>query len=97
MAKESLIEDVFPKAESGEEFLRQEDEIADHEAWKERSEVVELPLNVQRLQAKQSRLQQEINVCQAQINELSNKMETAHLAFQQCVVLLQVEETTNGS
>ena len=82
MAEEDLI-----KEESGEEFLRHEEE----------PEVVELPQNVDRVQAKQAQLQQEINVYQAQINELANKMETAQLAFQQCVILLQVQEQTDGS
>ena len=56
------------------------------------TEVVELPPNVQRLQEKQARLQQEVAVYQAQINEIADKLETAQLAFQQCVVLMQVEE-----
>ena len=90
MAEEDLIreEDVLAEGESGEEFLRHEEE---------EPEVVELPPSVDRVQAKQAQLQQEINVCQAQINELANKMETAQLAFQQCVVLLRAEETTDGS
>ena len=87
MAEESLIkeENVLVEAESGEKFLQREEEV------------VELPPNVQRLKAKQARLQQEISTCQAQLNELANKMDTAQLAFQQCVILLQVEEKTNGS
>ena len=68
---------------SGEAYLKVEEE---------QPEVVELPPNVQRLQEKQARLQQEIAVYQAQINEIADKLETAQLAFQQCVVLLQVEE-----
>ena len=90
MAEEDLIreEDVLAEGESGEEYLRHEEE---------EPEVVELPPNVDRVQAKQAQLQQEINVCQAQINELANKMETAQLAFQQCVILLQVQEQTDGS
>jgi len=71
-----------------EELLRHEEE---------QPEVVELPQNVDRVQAKQAQLQQEINIYQSQINELANKMETAQLAFQQCVVLLQVEEKVNGT
>ena len=92
MAEEDLIreEDVLAEGESGEEFLR-------HEEEQEQPEVVELPQNVDRVQAKQAQLQQEINVYQAQINELANKMETAQLAFQQCVILLQVQEQTDGS
>ena len=87
MAEEDLIreEDVLAEGESGEEFLRHEEDV------------VELPQNVDRVQVKQAQLQQEINVCQAQINELANKMETAQLAFQQCVILLQVQEQTDGS
>ena len=87
MAEESLIkeENVLVEAESGEGFLRREEEV------------VELPPNVQRLKAKQARLQQEISTCQAQLNELANKMDTAQLAFQQCVVLLRAEEATDGS
>ena len=57
--------------------------------------MVELPPNIQRLQEKQARLQQEVAVYQAQINEIADKLETAQLAFQQCVVLLQVEQSTN--
>ena len=90
MAEEDLIreEDVLAEGESGEEYLRHEEE---------EPEVVELPQNVDRVQAKQAQLQQEINVYQSQINELANKMETAQLAFQQCVILLQVQEQTDGS
>ena len=87
MAEEDLMreEDVLAEAESGEGFLRREEEV------------VELPLNVDRVQAKQAQLQQEISVCQAQITELANKMDTAQLAFQQCVILLQVQEKTDGT
>ena len=82
---ESKEENVLAEVESGEKFLRREEEV------------VELPPNVQRLKAKQARLQQEISTCQAQLNELANKMDTAQLAFQQCVVLLRAEETTDGT
>ena len=82
---ESKEENVLAEVESGEGFLRREEEV------------VELPLNVDRVQAKQAQLQQEISVCQAQITELANKMDTAQLAFQQCVILLQVQEQTDGS
>jgi uncharacterized protein YlxW (UPF0749 family) len=68
---------------SGEAYLKIEEE---------QPEVVELPPNIQRLQEKQARLQQEVAVYQAQINEIADKLETAQLAFQQCVVLLQVEQ-----
>ena len=67
-------------------------EIEVEEEIVEESEIVELPPNVQRLQEKQARLQQEVSLYQAQINEIAEKLETAHLAFQQCVVLLQVEQ-----
>jgi len=93
MAEEDLIREEelafqIAEGESGEGYLRHEEE---------EPEVVELPPNVDRVQVKQAQLQQEINVCQAQINELANKMETAQLAFQQCVILLQVQEQTDGS
>ena len=90
MAEEDLMkeENVLAQVESGEKFLRREEE---------QPEVVELPLNVDRVQAKQAQLQREISVCKAQITELANKMDTAQLAFQQCVVLLRAEETTDGS
>lgn len=67
-------------------------EIEVKEEIVEESEIVELPPNVQRLQEKQARLQQEVSLYQAQINEIADKLETAQLAFQQCVVLLQVEQ-----
>ena len=67
-------------------------EIEVEEEIVEESEIVELPPNVQRLQEKQARLQQEVSLYQAQINEIADKLETAQLAFQQCVVLLQVEQ-----
>ena len=84
MAEEA--QEVFTKEEdemSGEAYLKVEED---------QPEVVELPPNIQRLQEKQARLQQEVAVYQAQINEIAEKLETAQLAFQQCVVLLQVEE-----
>ena len=67
-------------------------EIEVKEEIVEESEIVELPPNVQSLQEKQARLQQEVSLYQAQINEIAEKLETAQLAFQQCVVLLQVEQ-----
>lgn len=67
-------------------------EIEVKEEIVEESEIVELPPNVQRLQEKQARLQQEVALYQAQVNEIADKLETAQLAFQQCVVLLQVEQ-----
>ena len=70
-------------------------EVEVEEEIVEESEIVELPPNVQRLQEKQARLQQEVALYQAQINEIADKLETAQLAFQQCVVLLQVEATSS--
>ena len=78
--------------EALENLTKEEDVLA--EAAPE-TEVVELPPNVQRLQEKQARLQQEVALYQAQINEIADKLETAQLAFQQCVVLLQVEATSS--
>ncbi|QDP65489.1 MAG: hypothetical protein GOVbin152_1 [Prokaryotic dsDNA virus sp.] len=87
MAEEALENPTKEEAElSGEAYLKVEED---------QPEVVELPPNIQRLQEKQARLQQEVAVYQAQINEIADKLETAQLAFQQCVVLLQVEQSTN--
>ena len=71
-------------AEEALENLTREEDVLAEEAPE--TEVVELPPNVQRLQEKQARLQQEVAVYQAQINEIADKLETAQLAFQQCVV-----------
>ena len=87
MAEEAQENPTKEEAElSGEAYLKVEED---------QPEVVELPPNIQRLQEKQARLQQEVAVYQAQINEIADKLETAQLAFQQCVVLLQVEQSTN--
>ena len=84
MAEEALENPTKEEAElSGEAYLKVEED---------QPEVVELPPNIQRLQEKQARLQQEVAVYQAQINEIADKLETAQLAFQQCVILLQVEQ-----
>ena len=80
-------------AEEALENLTKEEAVLAEEAPE--TEVVELPPNVQRLQEKQARLQQEEALYQAQINEIADKLETAQLAFQQCVVLLQVEATSS--
>ena len=77
-------------AEEAQEVFTKEEDVLAEEAPE--TEVVELPPNVQRLQEKQTRLQQEVALYQAQINEIAEKLDTAQLAFQQCVVLLQVEE-----
>jgi len=76
MAEEDLI-----KEESGEEFLRHEEE----------PEVVELPPNVERLQEKKDGLAQEIANLTAQVNQLMNELETRQLAFNQCNALLEQE------
>ena len=78
-------------AEEALENLTREEDVLAEEA--QETEVVELPHNIQRLQNKQARLNQEISVYQAQIAEIAEKLETAQLAFQQCVVLMQVEES----
>ena len=77
-------------AEEALENLTKEEDVLAEEA--QETEVVALPHNIQRLQNKQARLNQEISVYQAQIAEIAEKLETAQLAFQQCVVLMQVEE-----
>ena len=89
MAEESLIreEDVLAEGESGEEYLR-------HEEEEEQPEVVELPPNVQRLQEKQEGLRQEIANLTAQVNQLMNELETRQLAFNQCNALLEKEIKT---
>ena len=50
---------------------------------------------VEKLQAKQTRLQQEIANCQAQINELVERHETAQMAFAQCSILIQAQTEAN--
>ena len=89
MAEENLIkeEDMLEEGESGEAFLRQEEE-------EEQPEVVELPPNVERLQEKQEGLRQEIANLTAQVNQLMNELETRQLAFNQCNALLEQEIKT---
>ena len=86
MAEEDLMreEDVLAEGESGEGFLRREEE-------EEQPEVVELPPNVERLQEKQEGLRQEIANLTAQVNQLMNELETRQLAFNQCNALLEQE------
>mgnify|MGYP003140992051 FL=1 len=86
MAEEDLIreEDVLAEGESGEEFLRHEEE---------EPEVVELPPNVERIQEKKDGLAQEIANLTAQVNQLMNELETRQLAFNQCNTLLEQEMT----
>ena len=89
MAEEDLMreEDVLAEAESGEGFLRREEE-------EEQPEVVELPPNVERLQEKQEGLRQEIAKLTAQVNQFMNELETRQLAFNQCSALLEKEIKT---
>lgn len=83
-----MAEEAFTEGVSGEEYLRKEEGDP---------EVIDLRSKTQKLQTKQAQLQKEISIYQAQINELAGKMETAQLAFQQCVVLRQLEEAASGS
>ena len=76
MAEESLIkeEDVLAEGESGEEFLR-------HEEEQEQPEVVELPPNVQNLQIKMERLRGEIANLQNQFDNVRDELDTRIAAF----------------
>ena len=72
------------------------DEALDFEVEEEETaEVVELPPAIEKLQAKQVRLQQEIANYQAQINELVERHETAQMAFAQCSLLIQAHTEAN--
>ena len=75
MAEEDLIreEDVLAEAESGEEFLRHEEE--------QEPEVVELPPNVQNLQIKMERLRGEIANLQNQFDNVRDELDTRIAAF----------------
>jgi molecular chaperone GrpE (heat shock protein) len=74
MAEENLIkeEDVLIEGESGEEFLRNEEE---------EPEVVELPPNVQNLQIKMERLRGEIANLQNQFENVREELDTRVAAF----------------
>ena len=76
MAEEDLIreEDVLAEGESGEEYLR-------HEEEEEQPEVVELPPNVQNLQIKMERLRGEIANLQAQFENVREELDTRVAAF----------------
>ena len=76
MAEEDLIreEDVLAEGESGEEFLR-------HEEEEEQPEVVELPPNVQNLQIKMERLRGEIANLQNQFDNVRDELDTRIAAF----------------
>ena len=71
MAEENLIreEDVLAEGESGEEFLR-------HDQEEEPPEVVELPPNVQRMQGKIESLRQEIGNLEAQFAQVKDALDT---------------------
>ena len=88
MAEEDLIreEDVLAEGESGEEFLRHEEE--------QEPEVVVLPPNVQHLQQKKEGLGQEIANLSAQVDQIVRELETRQLAFNQCNALLEQETQT---
>ena len=70
------------------------DEALDFEIEEEEdtADVVELPPAIEKLQAKQVRLRQEIANYQAKINELVERHETAQMAFAQCALLIQAQE-----
>ncbi len=70
MAEEDLIreEDVLAEGESGEEFLRHEEE--------QEPEVVELPLNIQLMQGKIESLRQEIGNLEAQFAQVKDALDT---------------------
>ena len=70
MAEEDLIreEDVLAEAESGEEYLRHEEE--------QEPEVVELPLNIQLMQGKIESLRQEIGNLEAQFAQVKDALDT---------------------
>jgi predicted nucleic acid-binding Zn-ribbon protein len=69
MAEEDLIreEDVLAEGESGEEFLRHEEE---------EPEVVELPPNIQLMQGKIESLRQEIGNLEAQFAQVKDALDT---------------------
>ena len=74
MAEEDLIreEAVLAEEESGEEFLRREEE---------EPEVVDLPPNVQNLQIKMERLRGEIANLQNQFENVREELDTRIAAF----------------
>jgi len=71
MAEEDLIreEDVLAEGESGEEYLR-------HEEEEEQPEVVELPPNIQRMQGKIESLRGEIGNLEAQFAQVQDALDT---------------------
>ena len=72
------------------------DEALDFEVEEEETaDVGGLPPAIEKLQAKQVRLQQEIANYQAQINELVERHETAQMAYAQCALLIQAQTEAN--
>ena len=71
MAEENLIkeEDVLAEGESGETFLR-------HEEEEEQPEVIELPPNIQRMQGKIESLRGEIGNLEAQFAQVQDALDT---------------------
>ena len=71
MAEEDLMkeENVLAQVESGEGFLRREEEV------------VELPPNVQNLQIKMERLRGEITTLQGRFNDVQAELDTRVAAF----------------
>ena len=71
MAEEDLIreEDVLAEGESGEEYLRHEEDV------------VELPPNVQNMQAKMNLLRSEIDTLQGRFNDIQAELDTRIAAF----------------
>ena len=79
MAEENLTkeEDVLVEAESGEGFLRREEEV------------VELPPNVQNLQIKLERIRGEISTLQTRFDSVREELDTRIAAFNWFNGLLQ--------
>ena len=71
MAEEDLMreEDVLAEGESGEGFLRREEDV------------VELPPNVQNLQIKLERIREEIATLQTQFDNVREELDTRMAAF----------------
>ena len=94
MAEESLIkeEDVLAEGESGEEYLRHEEE--------EEPEVVELPLNIQLMQGKIESLRQEIGNLEAQFAQVQDALDTRVAALswysEQVMKHFEVAASENG-
>ena len=77
MAEEELIEEEslafqFAEGKSGESFLRHEPE---------EPEVVELPPNIQNMQAKMNLLRSEIDTLQGRFNDIQAELDTRIAAF----------------